>query len=256
MVYIKTHLRIVAALLMREMSARFGNKPGGYIWALLDPAAHVMLMTVIFSAIAHAPPLGSSFPLFFATGYIGFQFYLATLSQVSGALKANKSLLSYPNVAPIDTVVARYILQMGTTILVGVIVFSVIGGTLHTPLRPAWGFIIEAALLGSLLALGASLVNTVLFLKYPLYESVFHIVSRPLFLLSGVVFLPEALPNPFREIILLNPVIHVVTLFRRGFYPEYRATSFSPEYLYSWVFCALFAGMILFTFSTRTLRNE
>lgn len=254
--YFVTHMRIVSALLIREMSTRFGNKPGGYIWALLDPAAHVMLMTFIFGAIAHAPPLGSSFPLFFATGYISFQFYQATLAQVSGALKSNKALLGYPNVAPIDTVVARYILQMGTTLLVAIIVMSAIASTLHTPLRVQWEYVIEAVVLGSLLALGASLINTVLFLKYPLYESVFHIVSRPLFLLSGVVFLPEGLPHPFREIILLNPVIHVVTLFRKGFYPEYRATSFSPEYLYSWVFCALFAGMILFTFSTRTLRNE
>ncbi|MBC7312962.1 MAG: ABC transporter permease, partial [Rhizobium sp.] len=40
--YFVTHMRIVSALLIREMSTRFGNKPGGYIWALLDPVAHVL----------------------------------------------------------------------------------------------------------------------------------------------------------------------------------------------------------------------
>ena len=39
---IKTHLRVVAALLIRETSARFGNKPGGYIWALLESVRKVI----------------------------------------------------------------------------------------------------------------------------------------------------------------------------------------------------------------------
>ena len=47
---ISTHLRVVGALLVREMATRFGSKPGGYVWALLDPAAHILLMTMIFRA--------------------------------------------------------------------------------------------------------------------------------------------------------------------------------------------------------------
>lgn len=43
---------MIFALLIREMATRFGSKPGGYLWAFLDPAAHILLMTAIFSAIA------------------------------------------------------------------------------------------------------------------------------------------------------------------------------------------------------------
>ncbi len=66
-------------MIVREMSTRFGSKPGGYIWALLEPVGYIAMMTVIFGAIAHTPALGTNFILFFATGYLGYQLYQAKL---------------------------------------------------------------------------------------------------------------------------------------------------------------------------------
>ncbi|EUB96516.1 ABC-2 type transporter [Rhizobium sp. CF080] len=253
--YLGSHVRVVAALLIREMSTRFGSKPGGYVWAFVDPAAHILFLSVIFMAISHTPALGTSFLLFFATGYIGFQFYQAMAGYLNGALSANRALLSYPNVAPIDTIFSRYILQLGTTTVVAVFVFSAINLSLKTPLNIHWPFILEAALAASLLALGSALANNVLFLKYPLYEKVFGIVTRPLFMVSGVFFLPDSLPHPARDVILLNPLVHVVMLFRKGFYPEYRAAGFDAGFLYSVALPLLLAGLLIFTGSRRSLRQ-
>ena len=249
-------MRVVAALLIREMDARFGSKPGGYVWALLDPAAHVFLLTIVFQAIARAPALGVSFPLFFATGYTAFQFYQAMGTYLNGAVKANRSLLSYPNVAPIDTIVARYFLQLGTTVLVGIVVLGVIIAWMRTPPELAWPAIIEAVLAASCLGLGIGLINNVMFLKYKLYEQIFGIVNRPLFLISGVFFLPDAIPHPYREIVLFNPLVHVVMQFRVGFYSEYRAAGLDMSYVYNFAFLTLFIGIVLFTASSRLLRNE
>ncbi|MCO6179022.1 ABC transporter permease [Ciceribacter sp. RN22] len=256
MYYFVTHIRVVAALVIREMSTRFGTKPGGYIWAFLDPASHIAFLSLIFMTIAHMPALGTSFPLFFATGYIAFQFYQAMATYLNGAVNANRALLTYPNVAPIDTVVARYILQLGTTAVVGICVFSVLALGLRSSLTIRWPFIIEAALAASLLALGSSLANNVLFAKYPLYEKLYEIIMRPLFMVSGVFYLPDSLPHPAKEVILLNPLAHVLMLFRKGFYPEYRALAYNPAYLYGVTFTVLFAGMFVFTSSRSVLRGR
>jgi len=254
--HIHTHIRVVFALLIREMEARFGSKPGGYVWALLDPASHIILMTLIFRAIARAPALGDSFPLFFATGYIGFQFYQAMAAYLNGAVKANKPLLSYPNVAPIDTIVARYFLQFGTTALVGIVVLGSVIAFMRVPVDLHWPALIEAAFVGSMLGLGNGLINNVMFVKYPLYEQVFSIINRPLFLISGVFFLPDSIPAPYKDIVLLNPLVHLTMLFRTGFYDEYRAIGLDTSYLYGFAFLTLFFGMVLFSSSAALLRNE
>jgi capsular polysaccharide transport system permease protein len=254
--YLKAHIRVVGALLVREMSTRFGSKPGGYIWAIIDPAGHIAFMSLIFMAITHTPALGKSFPLFFATGYLAFQFYAAMAGFLNGAIKANRTLLSYPNVAPIDTIVARYILQAGTTSVVSFCVLGVILLTMDQPVYLNWPAIIEAAFAATVLGLGIGIFNNVATLRFPLYEQVFNIINRPMFLISGVFFLPDALPVPIRDIVLLNPLVHVVMLFRKGFYPEYRAEMMNMTYLYSFALTILFMGLLLFTRSSSVLRSR
>ncbi|ODR88349.1 ABC transporter permease [Sinorhizobium alkalisoli] len=256
MSYLATHIRVVGALLVREMATRFGSKPGGYIWALLDPAAHIFLLTLVFQAIARTPALGTSFALFFATGYIAFQFYQAMTSYLNSAVRANKALLSYPNVAPIDTVVARFVLQIGTTSLVAFIVLGTIVASMRVETSLHWPTILEAVAMACIFGLGVAMVNCVLFLKYSLYEQVFNIVNRPLFLISGVFFLPDSIPDPYRDLVLINPLVHIIMGFRKGFYPEYRAIGLDMNYLYGIAFLTLFAGMLVFTLSRKTLRNE
>lgn len=254
--YLKAHIRVVGALLIREMSTRFGSKPGGYVWAIIDPAGHIAFMSLIFMAITHTPALGKSFALFFATGYLAFQFYAAMAGFLNGAIKANRTLLSYPNVAPIDTIVARYILQVGTTSVVSFCVLGVILLTVDQPVYLNWPAIIEAAFAATVLGLGIGIFNNVATLRFPLYEQVFNIINRPMFLISGVFFLPDALPAPIRDIVLLNPLVHVVMLFRKGFYPEYRADMMNMTYLYSFALTILFMGLLLFTRSASVLRSR
>ncbi|KJF67036.1 ABC transporter permease [Rhizobium nepotum] len=256
MYYLRAHIRVVGALLIREMSTRFGSKPGGYVWAIIDPAGHIAFMSLIFMAITHTPALGKSFPLFFATGYLAFQFYAAMAGFLNGAIKANRTLLSYPNVAPIDTIVARYILQAGTTSVVSFCVLGVILLMVDQPVYLNWPAIIEAAFAATVLGLGVGIFNNVATLRFPLYEQVFNIINRPMFLISGVFFLPDALPGPIRDIVLLNPLVHVVMLFRKGFYPEYRAEMMNMTYLYSFALTILFMGLLLFTRSASVLRSR
>lgn len=241
---------------MREMSTRFGAKPGGYLWAFLDPVSHIAFLSVIFMAIAHMPPLGTSFPLFFATGYIGFQFYQALAGYLNSAVSGNKALLSYPSVAPIDTVAARYVLQIVTTTIVAIGVLGYIVLTLRHPVAIHLPPLLEAMAAASLIALGGGLANTVLFTMYPIYEKLFAIVTRPLFLVSGVFYLPDSLPGFAKDVILFNPLAHIVMQFRTGFYPQYRAVGYDGFYVWSVAAGFMFIGLLLFTSCRARLRDR
>lgn len=252
-----THCRIVAALLIREMASRFGSRPGGYLWAFLEPAGYVLLMTIVFQAVIRAPALGLSFPLFYATGYLSFHFYQSTLNYVKGSISGNKSLLSYPAVAPIDTIIARFILQVGTLAVVTVaVMYVIIEFEMRTAPTIDWAPVLQAFVFANLLALGFGMCNIILFAIFPFYESVFGIVTRPLLLVSGVFFIPDSLPHPFREMVLINPIAHVIMLFRTGFYPEYRAIGLNVDYLYACTITGLFCGLLLLTLGAKIVRNE
>ncbi len=255
MYWLKQHIRVSAALIIRETSARYGRKPGGYVWALLDPLAHVAMMTFLFQAIARAPALGTDFALFFATGYLPFAAYQGMSTYMAGAVKANKNLFSYPVVAPVDAIVARYILQLLTSVLVAIIIFAICTPEASHLNSMNPGVLVASFVLATLFGLGVGLINIPMFNNYPLYEQIFTLINRPMFLISSVLFLPDSLPRPFQQVLMWNPLVHVIMWFRTGIYPEYRAGGLDLAYVGISAAGIVMVGFFLFT-TSRTLRED
>ncbi|OAP39532.1 ABC transporter permease [Sinorhizobium americanum] len=248
--------RSVLAFIVREMATRYGSKPGGYLWAILDPLAHVAVMTAIFTAISRTPALGDSYPLYFGTGYMAFHMYQTMASYVSSAIRANKQILTYPTVAIIDPIVARYILQFMTGIATAIVILLLVISETHRPVDIQWLPIVEATLAASLLGLSIGLVNATMYVRFPMYENIFSLINRPMYLISGVFFLPDAMPPAVQDMVMLNPIAHLVMLFRTGFYPEYHADLLDIGYVYKCCLVLLFAGLALVTKYNVYLRNE
>jgi capsular polysaccharide transport system permease protein len=240
----RRQLAIISALIIREMTTRYGNKFGGYLWAILDPVLTIAIMTAIFSAIARVPPLGRSFVLFFATGYFSFYVYRSMQEQVSKAVSSNRALLAYPIVQPYDAIVSRTILQIATLFVVSIILFGTIATFTAFPslnLIP----ILTSASIAIVLGVGVGAANIVWFHLSSTYNQVWNVINRPAFMVSGVFFLPENIPSPYREILMWNPMIHVVGLFRQGFYPNYRAAYIDMQYIVGLAIFSLIFGFIL-----------
>jgi capsular polysaccharide transport system permease protein len=246
--YITAHLRIVTAFVMREIATRYGRSPGGYIWALLEPLAFIVMMSMLMGALGRMPALGDSFTLFYATGYIGFSMYKSMESYLASSISANKTLLTYPKVAPFDAVMARLILQGMTSAVIAVVVLYGSLWTTHRPVEIQWIFILEAVAFAWTIALGVALGNTVLFFRFPLYQKAFEIVTRPLLLLSGIFYVPSQMPHPYSDFLLANPITHVVILFREGFYTMHGDNGLDMAFLTEVSLTLLFVGMVLFTF--------
>ena len=49
--------------------------------------------------------------------------------------------------------------------------------------------------------------------------------------MSCVMFMYTDVPQPFRDILWFNPLVHAVGTTRSGFYPNYRTDYISPAYV-------------------------
>lgn len=237
--------RVLFALLMREMTTRFGRSSAGYLWALIEPVAFIALLSLAFSQIAHSPPVGRSFPLFYATGYVAFSFYNDIAALTGRSVHVNRPLLNYPAVSPLDTVLARFVLQMLTGLAVAAIIFAGILAVFadQVLIRPLP--IMLALALAALLGLGVGLLNCTLFALSKGWEVAYGVISRPLFLISAVFFSFGSLPGFVGEVLWWNPLIHLVGLMRAGFYPVYDAGYVSPFYVLAIALGLIVAGLAM-----------
>ncbi|AUQ68757.1 ABC transporter permease [Phaeobacter inhibens] len=248
--------RTVAALVLREMSTRYGRTPGGYLWSILEPLAAILFLSIGFSLVIRSPSLGTSFLLFYATGFLPFNLYQSISNTTARAITYSKPLLKFPAVTWVDAVSARFLLNSLSGILVTFVlitgILAVIDHRAGMELPPT----VQAMALAMLLGLGVGTVNCVLLGLYPLWEIAWSVITRPLFIASGILFLYEELPPLAQQILWYNPLFHISGLMRTGFYPSYTASYVSIIYVLLVSLALLTLGLILMGRYHRDILNR
>jgi capsular polysaccharide transport system permease protein len=237
-------VRTIVAMMLREIVTTYGRSPGGYLWALLEPIAAIALLSVAFSLAFAQPSLGTSFPLFYATAYLPYIMFHDVANKVAGSLNFSRPLMAYPAVTYVDALLARFILNTITHLMVFAIVMTTILLTLETRAVVDLPAVLNALAMASALALGVGTLNCYLMLAFPAWERIWQILTRPLFILSGVFFLFEDVPQEFQPILWFNPLYHVTGAMRAAFYPTYDATYVSPLFVYGVAAVTLVFGLL------------
>ena len=238
-------LRTILALMLREMSTRYGRSPGGYLWAVLEPVGGIAVLALGFGLVMRAPPLGSSFILFFATGMLPFTLYMELDGAVSRSLRFSKALLAYPAVRWIDAILARFLLNVLTKL---VIIGIELGGIMlmnDTRTILNIGAILTALSMAAALGLAMGVMNCALDGLFPAWDMIWGIITRPIFLASGILLLYRDMPGHVQEILWWNPLLHVVGAMRAGFYPMYDSSYVSPTYGFGVALALLAMGLLL-----------
>jgi capsular polysaccharide transport system permease protein len=224
-------LRVLVALVIREMATRFGRSWGGYFWAIAEPLGGILMLTFAFSFMLRSPPLGTNFALFYATGIIPFMLFSTVHASVSQAINTNRGLLTYPVVQPLDAVLAKFVTSFLTLFVVGVLLYTAIILYYQLPVVLDLGAIFSGFLLMGMLGLGLGTLNCVLFGFWPTWRNVWNVLTRPLFIASGMFYTFDSLPAQAQAVLWYNPLIHAVGLMRSGFYGSYNASYVEPLYV-------------------------
>jgi len=237
--------RVVYALSLRETRTRFGQHKLGYVWALLEPVFWVATFGTMFLAIGRENAAGMELVPFLTTGVIPYNLAVGTADRVSVAVDANKSLLFYPHVQPLDLVFARVALELATYVIVMIVIlgaYSLWTGSfeIESVLMTSFGLVL-ATMFGG--ALGTVLAG--MSVLYPVVQRIKGPVMRPLFWLSGIFFAANMLPSNVQEWFLYNPILHCTEMVRDGYFAQYHARGASVGYVLVWTLALAFVGLTM-----------
>lgn len=221
---------------------RHGRSRLGYTWAIMEPFLLIAFLTLIFSTYRQTSR--EDFVIFFATGVLSFQLFIRISQYVAGSFLANKSLLNYPRVKQIDTIIARFILDYLTHLLVMVLAFTFLVNVLRAqPPHNIGGCLLWTFVIASF-ALGAGLCLAEFRKLMPIIDTIYRIILGPAFFVSGIFYSLNDVPSQFKSLLVWNPLIHCVEGFRSAYFAGYRAPDISMEYVLVWTLVLLFIGMM------------
>lgn len=248
--------RVIVALMLREMSTTYGRSAAGYLWAVAEPVVGIVLLTSIFTLFLSSPPVGNSFALFYATGVLPFMMYLTVTNKVAQSIQFSRQLLIYPRLTFLDAVFARFVLNAITQVLVVQIVLVTLLLTQDTRIALDFEAISLSLAMALALAFGVGTLNCLLFAFIPSWQFVWAVLNRPAFLVSGVFFTYDVLPEQVQAFIWYNPLIHVVGQMRVGIYPTYSGDYISPQYVFACAAVPAVAGMFFLRRYHKKILNE
>lgn len=253
---LETHVRVIGALVLRETRTRFGKSRVGYLWAIVEPIIYVATFASVWTIMGRSPTLGNSAAEFLMTGILPYQTFAGIVSRTTSAISANKALLAYPIVKNVDTMIARIVLEMMTSLLVYILLFGGLGflGITRIPDDPL-SFVFGMLSL-MLLGAGVGFFMTVPVVTNAAVGNVFPWVMRFAFFISGPFFILDQLPREIANRLAWNPIIHGIEWMRTAYFPTYASTHLDRSYILFVGLATLVLGLALERLARVALASE
>lgn len=238
-------IQVIRALMIRETRTRFGKYRLGYIWALFQPISWVAVIGTMSVLVGRKAPAGIPIVLFLASGVLPFLHFRSTASATASAIGANRGLLLFPAIRPIDLVAARVALEFATFMVVLSIMLLAVSVWEDQFTLDCMLTLLRGVLLATGLGAGLGLTLCGLSTFVPSIDQIQRMIQRPLFWTSGLFFSTNELPTPAQKVVLWNPLLHAVETARTGWVPGYSVPSVNLWYPLVWMLGLWFFGLTL-----------
>lgn len=239
------NLKIIKALVLREILTRYGRDNIGFLWLIVEPILFTGGIAVAwsFSTGLHGHRFGVL--EFAVTGYSSILLWRNCANRAVNGVQPNFDLLYHRRVKVLDVLLARCLLEVSSATLS----FSFISATLiFADAMPAPFDILKVFVAWLLLiwvAISIALIVAAVSEMSDLVERVWHVATYLFFPLSGAVFMVDWLSPAMRNIVLWIPMVHGLEMLRGGYFGPAIRAHYDVWYLIKFCGIGTFLGLML-----------
>jgi lipopolysaccharide transport system permease protein len=208
-----SHGELILFLAWRDISVRYKQTILGASWAILQPVMIMVVFSIFFGKFTHLRTEGMPYPIFSYAGLLPWQYFANAVNNGSNCLVNNKSLVSkvfFPRlVVPISTLLPGLVdLAIASVVLILMMFYYHVG--------LSWRLLLIPPLIGLavLAALGPVLWLSALSVYYRDFRYIMPFMVQILMFTSPVAYAIVQVPEKWRLLYSLNPLVGVIEGFR------------------------------------------
>ncbi|HET6377557.1 MAG TPA: ABC transporter permease [Methylocella sp.] len=234
---------VIRAILLRDIRLRAGPYYLGFVAVLLYPLVHLLIILTVKHIIGKIAPQGTSDVIYFGLSVLPFVILLHNARQIMSSILQNKPLLFFNRVTVLDILIARGILESIGAIVVSFLFFCLIALYTEEFSPRDWTGMLFAIAATIYLSFSFAVVNTLISRVYPIWQLFISLFIVVLYLSSGVLFFPAAVPDPYAQWLAFNPLLQCVEWLRSSYYDDYPDKLLNIPYLLSFTTVCLTLGL-------------
>ena len=236
--------QLVRALGRRDFFVRYRRPTFGALWSIIVPVMQAAVLAVVFTRIVRVQ---TSIPylLFVLSGVIPWTFFSMTLSSAVRSITAGSGIASkvyFPRcVLPLANVTTSFY-----GFVPSFVVLMVVALALRIPIAPRWLLLVPATIVMVALTSAFALVLAALQVYFRDIAYILTAVLQAWFYGSAVFFPVALVPKgPLRTLVIMNPAMGMVELFRASFMGLHPYTLPSISWSLAWIAAlSLFAALL------------
>lgn len=211
----------------RSLKTEYAQSVLGLSWAIIQPLIQITVFTVVFGKIAKIGTGDIPYVLFASLGIIPWTYISSAMTGAVGSLLTNKGILTkiyMPRlIYPLTPIFSRLV-----AFSVSIIILLFIAA--YYRVMPTWRILLLPIFVGymTIIALGPGLLLSTFCVRYRDVQHAMPFVIRMLMFSAPVVYPVTAIPEKFRLLYAINPIVGAVDGFRAC------ALGSNPEWMLIW----------------------
>ncbi len=204
---------LIYFLTWRDIKVRYKQTILGASWAVIQPLVNMIVLTIIFGRLANMSTEGIPRPIFTFTALLPWGLFSKALSDAGRSMLSNRSMITkiyFPRlIIPLSSVMSGVVdFAIQFVVLIAMMVYYRFTPTLNIWTLPFF------LLLSLVTALGFGLWLSALNVLYRDVGYILPFLTQLWLLLTPVAYSASEVPDQWRLIYALNPMVGVVEGFR------------------------------------------
>lgn len=203
-------------LIIRSFRTKYAQSVLGVGWAIVQPLFSTLIFTVVFGSVAKVSSDGVPYFIFSLCAMVPWNYFSSTLTEATNSLVQNMNMLSkvyFPRIIlPLSVIFSKLL-----DFIIGMILLVVFLAVYQVPLTLAvlWLPVLLIVLL--LNSIGLGLWLSAMAIQYRDVKHAMTFVVQVLMYVAPVVYPVSSIPDSYRFLYSLNPMVGVIEGFRSIF---------------------------------------
>ena len=233
--------RVIGALMLRELTTRFGRENIGFLWIMAEPLLFAGLVGLLWRAMKGPEEYGVDIVAFVVSGYIPLVLFRSSVSRAVSSFTANGSLMYHRQIKILDLILVRFLIELIGHMMAYLFIALVLSVFGFFPWPHDLGFLMLGWAYYALFTFAITLVVAPLSELSEVLEKIMPITTYLMVPFSGAFYLVGAMHGDAAKIVLYSPPVHSMEMMRYGIF----GPSIDPQYdfIYPLAFCLPFMAL-------------
>jgi len=206
---------LIWALAMKELRVRYKRSVLGFLWALLNPALLMIVLTLVFGTIMRfAIP---HYSIFLLSMLLPWTFFSQCLAYSVESIVSNGELIKKVRVAKLVFPTAA-VVSNAINFVLSLIPLMILIAIMRFPIHWTWIYLPIPTIALFLFTLGTAFFFATINVFYRDVSHIVQIILSAWFYFSPVIYSLDFIPTKYRWLFHLNPMLYVLNGFRLSVY--------------------------------------